>query len=254
MEGKALWLNNQAWPSVDELIRTGRVSKALVPFGSVEQHGPHLPLSTDMIIADFISRELVKRCAGTILLPSLQFGCSSEHMGFPGTISLRVDTMSRIIADLSRSLLRAKIEKLFIVNGHGGNRAAIDATLSQLKLTLPRMQVYAFTILDLAKIKFGEIRKSEPKLVGHADEIETSMLLAIQPEVVDMSKSIREMPSLPRNLSFEPQDMSKVSFGWNAKELTISGVIGDATVASAEAGKVLLDYVLETAAKTINEL
>ena len=254
MVDDSVCLGDRTWQAVGDLIKSGRVSKAVIPFGSLEQHGPHLPLSTDMIIADFISKELVKRCAGTILLPSLQLGCSSEHLGFPGTVSLRVETMSRIVADVSKSLLRSRIGKLFIVNGHGGNRAAIDATISQVKLTHPRMHLYSFTVLDVAKTKFTEIRKSKSKLVGHADEIETSIMLAIQPQLVDMSKAVREMPSLPPNLSFEPEDMTKISFGWNAKEITTTGVLGDATLATAETGKALLEYVLETIAKAINEL
>ncbi len=254
MEGHPRYLSTATWVTVEESVKTGNTTKVIIPIGSLEQHGPHLPLSTDTTIADYIAKLVTKRCADAFLMPPIQFGCSGEHLGFPGTISLQPDTMSNMILDISQSLLRSKLTEVYIINGHGGNKATLDAAVTKVKLTLPEMKLYSFTIIDIVKEKFDEIRKSSRKLVGHADEIETSMMLVIQPEIVDMSKAIREEPSLPQGLSFEREDLARISFGWTAKELTKTGVMGDPKVANAETGKVLLDFVVDTISNAINNL
>jgi creatinine amidohydrolase len=254
MEGDVHYLSRATWVTVEESIKTGNMTKVIVPIGSLEQHGPHLPLSTDTTIADYVATRVTKRCQDAFLMPPIQLGCSGEHLGFPGTISLQPETVSNMILDISDSLLKSKLNELYIINGHGGNKATLDAAITKVKLTLPEMQLYSFTIIDIVKEKFDEIRKSSRRLVGHADEIETSMMLAIQPETVDMSKAIREEPSLPRGLSFEREDLARVSFGWTAKELTRTGVMGDPQVANAETGKVLLDFAVDVISNAINEL
>lgn len=239
---------------VEESVIMGRISKVIVPMGSLEQHGPHLPLSTDTIIADYLAGQVSKRCSDAFVMPPIELGCSSEHLGFPGTISLQPETLSSIILDISDSLLKSKLNKVFIINGHGGNRPSLDTVLTKVKQTLPEMHVYSFTVIDIVKQKFAEIRKSGKKLVGHADEIETSMMLAIQPEIVDMSKAVREEPLLPQALSFESEDLARISFGWKARELTKTGVMGDPLVANAETGKTLIDFAVDIISKTVNEL
>lgn len=247
-------LSRATWTEVEESVRTGRITKVILPIGSLEQHGPHLPLSTDTTIADYVAGQVSKRCSTTFLMPPIQLGCASEHIGFPGTISLQPETMSSIIIDISHSLMKSRLNKLFIINGHGGNKATIDAAITKIKQTLPIIRVYSFTVTDVVKQKFDEIRKSGKRLVGHADEIETSMMLVIQPEVVDLSKAVREEPSLPRPLSFESEDMARISFAWSARELTKSGVIGDPPLASVDTGKILLDFATQIISKIINEL
>ena len=242
------------WTELEETIRTGRVSKAILPIGSFEQHGPHLPLSTDTIIAEHLASKISKNCKATFLLPSINLGCSSEHLGFAGTISLTPRTMRNLIIDVSRSLIRSGLKRLFIINGHGGNKATIDATLVEIKQIVPEIRIYSFTILDIAKQKFDEIRKSKRGLVGHADEIETSMMLAIAPERVNMDRAVREKPSIPEPLSFEPNGIATISFAWNARDLTESGVIGDPTLATAETGRALLDFTTQVIANAVNQL
>jgi creatinine amidohydrolase len=240
--------------AVRDAVQTGRISRIILPIGSLEQHGPHLPVSTDTMIADYVARKVSERCLNAFLLPAIQLGCSGEHLGFPGTLSLRPETMSSMIADICASTLESGIRKTFIINGHGGNRATLDVVITELKQMLPAMQLYSFTILDIVKEKFAGLRKSGRRLVGHADEIETSMMLAIRPQSVDMSKAVREELSLPQTLSFESDDLARISFGWSAKELTKTGVIGDATIASAETGSTLLSFAVDTISKAINEL
>ncbi len=254
MEGDVNYLSRATWVTVEESIKTGNITKVIVPIGSLEQHGPHLPLSTDTMIADYVAKQVMKRRADAFLMPPMQLGCSSEHLGFPGTISLQPDTVSNMILNISDSLLKSKLNEFYIINGHGGNKATLDAAITKVKLAFPEMKLYSFTIIDIVKEKFDEIRKSSRRLVGHADEIETSMMLVIQPEIVDMSKAVREEPSLPQGLSFEREDLARVSFGWTAKELTRTGVMGDPEVANAETGKVLLDFAVDIISNAINGL
>jgi len=247
-------VTNLTWMGFEESVRSREMTKVIMPIGSIEQHGPHLPLATDTVIADYVARRVSERCANAFLMPPIHLGCSGEHLGFPGTISLQPETVGSIVMDVSVSLLRSGLRKVFIINGHGGNRATLDAAIIKVKQGLPEMQLCSFTIIDVVKEKFAEVRKSARRLVGHADEIETSMMLAIRPEVVDMPKAVREEPSLPQALSFEAEDLAKISFAWNAKQLTKTGVIGDARMASAETGNALLTFVVDTIANAINAL
>jgi len=185
-------------------------------------------------------------------MPTLVLGCSLEHMGFPGTISLQVETLTNTIRDIAVSLRNSGLTKIFIINGHGGNRATIDSTLIKLKHEYPDTDVFSFTIIDLVKKKYSEIRKSAKRMVGHADEIETSMMMAITPELVDMQKAILEQPALSEAVSFEGDDLAKVSFGWRATDLTKSGILGDPRTANSEKGKILIDYAVETIASIVN--
>ena len=247
-------LSRLKWQEFGQHVETGRIDKAIIPMGSLEQHGPHLPLSTDTIIAEHLSNRISERCRTAIVLPPIEFGFASEHASFPGTISLRPETLSHILLEIANSLMKSRVKRIFIINGHGGNRATIDVALGKIKESFPEMHAYSFTVIDVVKPKYNEIRKSARKLVGHADEIETSMILAIDPELVEMSKAVREEPSLPAPISFESEDMAKISFAWNAKEISKSGVIGDPQLASADTGRILLDYATEEISTTINRL
>jgi len=246
-------LSKATWSEFGQAVDAGQVDRAIMAIGSLEQHGPHLPLSTDTIIADHLASQIASRCKTAILLPSIEFGCSSEHVSFPGTMSIGSDTLSNILLEITASLMQNRLKRFFIINGHGGNRGTIEVALTKIKQALPEMQVYSFTVIDVVKPKFNQIRRSGRGMLGHADELETSMMLAIDPSLVDMSKAVRESPSLPTSLSFESEDMARTSFAWNAKELSKSGIIGDPEMASADSGMVLLNYAVEVICSIINE-
>jgi len=241
-----------SWTAVKDAVNNNPKLKAILPVGSIEQHGPHLPLSTDSLIAEYIATR-VANLLTFMLCPTLTIGYSLEHAGFPGTVTFTMQTYSSIIKEIAESLFDGGFKTLIIINGHGGNRAILDSSITSIKHTHPDLNLLSFTVLDIARVKFGETRRSPWKFIGHADELETSMMLAIHPNLVEMSKVVIEEPGFPSGISLETEDLTKVTYGWRTKDVTRSGIIGDPSFASPELGRLLLDHVVETISSTIGE-
>ncbi|MEM3708698.1 MAG: creatininase family protein, partial [Nitrososphaerales archaeon] len=140
----------------------------------------------------------------------------------------------------------------FIINAHGGNKAIIESAIQLLKDEL-NISLYSFSLLSIAQKFFNKIREYQEGEIGHADEIETSLMLAISPEKVRMDKCIDEAPKLPKHLTFE-SSKKEVSFAWKTKEISNSGVIGAPSKASAEKGRLILDYLIDRIAMIIRDL
>jgi creatinine amidohydrolase len=241
------------WPSIAEMSKETPSPRVILPVGSFEQHGPHLPLSTDTLIAEHVATAVSTKCP-SLILPSLHIGYSMEHSGFPGTISLTPQTFSSLITEISENLLATGFRVLIIINGHGGNRAIIDSTFTTIKHSHPNLQLYSFTVLDIAKEKFEKMRRSAKKMIGHADELETSMMLALRPDLVIMSKALTEAPSFPSGVSLESEDLQRVTFGWKTKEVSKSGIIGSPDLATADTGRALFDYVVEIISAIVDKI
>jgi creatinine amidohydrolase len=230
---------------VEEAVAKEPKLKVILPVGSLEQHGPHLPLSTDSLIAEHVAVRVSSQFP-SILCPTLSIGYSLEHAGFPGTLSFTLKTFSSMIEEIAGGLFDSGLRTLIIINGHGGNRAMLDSLITSIAHAHTELKLYSFTILDVARERFRELRKSPRKMIGHADEMETSMMLAIRPDLVQMSNAVIEEPSFPSAISMESEDLAKVTYGWKTKEVTRSGVIGNPTLATPETGRLLLDYVVQT--------
>lgn len=239
-----------SWTAVEDAVSKDPKLKVILPVGSVEQHGPHLPLGTDSVIAEHIASRVSGQFA-SILFPTLSIGYSLEHAGFPGTVSVTMQTFSSMIMEIAEDLFDSGFKTLIAINGHGGNRAILDSSLTAIKHAHPDLNLFSFTVLDIASVKFSEIRKSPRKMIGHADELETSMMLAIRPDLVQMSKAVAEEPNFPPGISLESEDLAKVTYGWMTKEVTKSGTIGNPNFATPEIGRLLLDYVVETISSII---
>jgi creatinine amidohydrolase len=224
-----------AWPEVKELADQGRV--AVLPFGAFEQHGPHLPLSTDTIMAEELARRLA-RAAGALLLPPVHYGETSGNGGFPGTISLGFDTVRRIALDICASLRSGGVAGLVIVNGDYGNQAPLKLAAREAAEQLG----YPVLMIDypgLAEIA-AEVSQSPSAGHGfyHADEVETSMVLAIEPTAVQMARAREEYPEFPPVYGSTPIPLHRLS---------ASGVFGDPRGATAEKGARILDALTERA-------
>jgi creatinine amidohydrolase len=243
------YLPDLTWQEVEELKK--RTDKVLIPIGSIEQHGHHLPLSADTIIAF----EVAKRVADKLniaLAPPINFGFSVEHMEFSGTLSLDPLTLISLLKDLCSSFAKHGFKKIFIINGHGGNKAIIESAIQLIKDEL-NVSLYSFTLLSIAMKFFNKIRESKEGELGHADELETSLMLAICPDKVMMDKCIDEPPKLKAHLTFEPSK-KEVAFAWKTKEISDSGVIGTPSKASAEKGRLMLDYLVDRIVTIVKDL
>ena len=177
-------LGHLAWPDLDG----GAIRTAIVPLGATEQHGPHLPLATDTLIADALAARLAARIDGAVALPALAVGCSSEHLGFPGTLDVTPDTLVAILTDVLRSLARHRVTDAFVFSAHGGNVATLAAALPRLRAAVPELRVTASADLDALTRRLHEEARGfgvSPEAAGHhAGEIETSIMLALHPELV----------------------------------------------------------------------
>jgi creatinine amidohydrolase len=175
------------WPEVEALVASGRRT-AVVPLGSTEQHGPHLPLGTDTWIGDALAERLCAAVDDALACPTLRVGCASEHLAFPGTLDLRPETLEAVLRDVIAALARHGIERVFVFSAHGGNVAPLAAMLPRLAAAGAPVRVTAHT--DLARLT--AVLHAEAAAGGvspgagghHAGEIETSMLLALRPGVV----------------------------------------------------------------------
>jgi creatinine amidohydrolase len=164
--------------SPDVGAAAGRV--AVVPVGATEQHGPHLPLATDTLLATAVARAIVAGSPSLVLGPVLALGCSEHHMGFPGTVSLRAPAFVATVTDVCRSLAAASLD-VVLLNAHGGNRAPLGVALGEL--AAQGIRAHALTYWDLlaeeAAAEFGD-----PDACGHACALETSLMLHLHPELV----------------------------------------------------------------------
>ena len=245
-------LADMSWTEIKETVDKDPNLRVIIPIGSLEQHGPHLPLRTDSILAEYVAKSVADRLP-SVLFPPLTIGFSLEHTQFPGTVSFAQQTFARMIREISDCLWKSGFRRLIVINGHGGNRAILECSITAVKQTHPELKIYSFTLLDIARKKFRDIRKSPHGMIGHADELETSMMLSIRPDLVRLSKARAEKPTLPLMVSLEAEDLEIVSYGWKTNEISKSGIIGDPTYANPETGKLLLDYVVQTIASVIGD-
>jgi len=226
----AVELDALTWPQVQAHIEAGR-DTVVVALGATEQHGRHLPLATDALLGDHLARLLAERL-DAFLGPTLRVGCSEHHLGFAGTLSLSESTFHAVVADLVRSLLSGGFRRIVLVPTHGGNFAPLATAVA--KLDQPRA-VTALTDLGvLFQIaQMGEREYGVPLAEGglHAGEWETSLLLAIHPQLVRMEDA---EAGFTGDLQ---QALQGIFAGGGVAALSENGTIGDPRRASAEHGE-----------------
>ena len=224
-----------------------RDAVVILPVGSIEQHGRHLPVDTDIFAAQTVALAAAQALSPEIpvlVAPPVWTGVSPHHMHFTGTLTLTVDTFSQVIREIVTCMWRHGFRHILLLNGHGGNDNTMKSTT--LKLGAEGIEVAAATYWDLAEAELAELVEGERKKVGHACEIETSMMLYLRQELVDMSTAVKDMRVPPSRLP-----TGGPVYFWPVFEPGTTGVNGDPTLATAEKGKAFLDVITKNLAEFI---
>lgn len=222
------------WKQVDALPRESTL--LVLPTAAIEQHGHHLPLATDTLINNLLLGHALAKIPPELsvyALPPVHFGKSNEHIGFPGTLSLSSSTFMAVLRDLGSSLAKAGFQKLVLYNTHGGNVSLIDVMARDLRA---EFGLRTFALCGSGGIKFEGLSAQERAYGFHAGEVETSLLLASVPELVDRSAyTANYIADVAKPELLLPEN-GPATFAWLTCDIAPSGVMGDPRPASAESG------------------
>lgn len=239
-------------PDIDRLI--GSDSIFVQPLGAIEQHGPHLPFNTDLVIADRVASAAVDRVGNehdVWLLPPLAYTKSNEHAWSSGTIWLSATTLLAVLDDIGRCVAKTGARKLVFLNGHGGNSTLVGTANRELRLNHGLMTFLAHP--SLPPDQGGASPASELGMGIHGGTDETSLMLHLTPDLVDMSVATRNVPealAANNHVRFG----GSVGFGWLSNDFGPDGHIGDPTTATAEAGAALFDGAVTQFCAALGEI
>ena len=222
----------------------------ILPIGSVEQHGPHLPTGTDTIIPVELARMVAER-VGALVAPPIFYGNSVSMKGMPGVLTVSPESLSSYLLDVCKSLARLGFKIIVVMNGHGGNTQVVDFVGHRVREETGAVVVR----VDWWRIASREIREVCSSPVAHADEGETSVMLALKPSLVRMERAVRDdrfRRMVDRLTGGKPENMPKVYLPFEM--LTETGILGDATKASREKGLRIVEAVVENTVNLIREL
>jgi creatinine amidohydrolase len=243
------------WPEVRRAATEDRV--ALVPVATLEDHGPHLPVDTDLrIVSEICERAAAAARDRVVLLPAIPHGYDPHHMDFPGAITIGWDTFVRYCTDVGRSLAHHGFRRMLFLNGHGSNQNLVE-TAARLVM-VDRPEVLAAAAFYLASPRafevIAEVRESTRGGMAHACELETSIYLAIDPDAVAMELAVDER-SYPEGehawLDWSDGPLKLMPW-WSS--FSRSGVQGDATLGTAAKGEALLEAAVTECLAYVDEL
>ena len=234
------------WPELEKLDREKIV--ALIPVGSMEQHGPHLPFQVDVFCASRLAEDLEQKIPDVLLVPPLWAGVSAHHMDFPGSITLRARVFIDLLHDICASLHHHGFRRIVLLNGHGGNRSSLEVLGQELFVEFG-LTVNTLAYWDLVPDLVKSLKKTHSSGMGHSGELETSLMLYLAPELVDRQ-------AIPEGvLGVEPASpTSGIKRYVNMKEHSAAGVIGMPSAATPEIGKELYHGALSALEKAVRAL
>jgi creatinine amidohydrolase/Fe(II)-dependent formamide hydrolase-like protein len=227
-----------------------------VVIAAIEQHGPHMPTVTDLVLGEMVLGRAMERLPESTqlwALPSLAYGKSNEHRSFPGTVTLSAATLTAVVLDIARSVARAGFRRLILVNSHGGNRTLLEALARDVREETGLIVFPLSTFL--LGLEFEPVSEDEARWGTHAGDWETSLMLALAPELVHMDR----VPGDPAYPSYaEPPEhltpFGPMAFAWKTEELSTTGAIGDPRAADAERGADTLERTTARLAHVLAEM
>lgn len=240
-------LEELTWPEVEAAINAG-TRTVVVPVGSTEQHGPHLPLATDALIGEAVAERTAERLGDALVAPPVRPGCSGHHMDFPGTVTVGPELLMDLLRAHARSLSAHGFEYVAFLPSHGGNFAPVNTVVPEIARDLDAARVVA--LADLGRLmelmneglREGGVDYQEP--VIHAGAAETAAILAIDEDLVREER-------LEAGYEGDLQVTALLSEGF--RHFTENGVLGDPREATREAGKAILDTIAEAYAEEVRE-
>ena len=241
------------WPEIAAAAAAGAV--VVVPTGSLEQHGPHLPVRTDTSLVSAVCEGAVSAArqahrADALLAPTLWLGASHHHLPFFAA-SIDERTYVEVVTQLAASLAASGFTRLFFVNGHGGNAAPLRLAVNEIRRRCPGLLVAAAEYWALAAAAIRRTRGTGPGGAAHACEVETSLMLHLHPASVDMGVARPSWPQLPPLFVRDLVDSGPVTLGVEWDALSADGTMGDPTQASEEKGEVFLRAAVAATAEAV---
>ncbi len=248
---RSYYLGELTWVDVEEFLKVHRT--VIVPVGSCEQHGPHLPLDTDTYDAFWLSMKAAEKAECALVAPPIYYGVSLHHMDFPGTITLNPQSLEQITYEIGTCLTKHGFKKILFENGHGGNSPALEAAAQRIKA-----ETDAFVAVDTVSLISDFIDQFiETPYDAHAGEFETSTTLANREKTVVKERIVKPRLNLPK-LKYTKIGLKeagpKVSWAFRTREISSTGVIGDPAKASKEKGEKAWQLAIERLAELLKEL
>ncbi len=251
-------LNDMTWPEVAEVLDKTHI--IVVPVGAIEQHGYHLPLSVDSRCAGYIAEKAAEKLVSegeirVVVAPVIRYTDVTHFRCYPGTIGVSTDTFMKVIEDVARGLINQGFKNIVFLNGHGPNSAIIQVVLMKISFELPDTGLYSLEWWRLGADTIKAIRKSDA--MKHAEELETSLSLVIQPENVNMEKAVKDRTTFSLSDRWVyPDFYAPQTLTWHsrARREGQSGVMGDPTVASRETGEKFLAAIIEDFVEVMKEI
>lgn len=239
------------WMEIRDLDK--KHGAVVLPFGSLEQHGPHLSIDTDLFFADsFLDMALAKLREDVACwrLPILPISRSVEHVGFAGSLWLTSETLLKLIEEIAGGIAASGFRRVVLLNCHGGNVALLEVAARDLRI---RTGLMAFTLFPPALLPDPVAVEERERVFGiHANDWETSVMLALSPDRV---RTDRRNVSYPQ---FESEtlrlELSAANVAWTSKDLVTSGTFGDARAATAERGRKRIDPMIDKLAAVLAEI
>ncbi len=228
----------------------------ILPIAAIEQHGDHLPLATDRLIGEHFCRELNQLIPNDILiLPTISVGCSEHHIDFDGSLSVQHETLLKQMTDIAGCVVKYGFENLVVLNSHGGNQAIGQTFVEAFGFRHPQCKIAMVTWWRLCLEELIKITETSHGGTGHAGEFETSLMLLIAPDLVQIDK-IGPKTNAP-TFSWAEADMlhgAKVSLFRTMKAMTPSGVFGEAASGNREKGAKITRVVVDALKHVILDL